>query len=99
MRKDDLAPLLIQAIAEQFALHPAKSLNRSSKRIGIHAIDIAFHAIRSFFDSFTRHIMRSKKPTPALAAVGGFSRTPANKDWPMLNGQPIPLGGMSVQTF
>ena len=44
--------------------------------------------------------MRSKKTNPPLwQQLGDFSRTPAGKDWPMLNGQPIPLGGMSVQTF
>ena len=44
------------------------------------------------------HIMSSKKTktTPPLwQQLGDFSST----DFPMLNGQPVPLGGMSVQTF
>ena len=44
--------------------------------------------------------MRSKKTnTPLWQQLGDFSRTPAGKDWPMVKGHPIPLGGMSVQTF
>ena len=42
---------------------------------------------------------RKKTIAPLWQQLGDFSRTSAGKDWPMLNGQPIPLGGMSVQTF
>ena len=42
---------------------------------------------------------RKKNIAPLWQQLGDFSRTPNDQSWPMFNGQPIPLGGMSVQTF
>lgn len=42
---------------------------------------------------------RAMPVAPLWQQLGDFSKTAKGKDWPMFNGQPVPLGGISIKKF